>query len=75
MPPLGLATTRGTAVRLTLTNQLSPLLASGGRERNGGGVRGSCQVAKVVHMRKRHLRGSTQPAGCNRRDSLRITLA
>jgi hypothetical protein len=29
MPPLGLATTRGTAVRLTLTNQLSPLLDAG----------------------------------------------
>ena len=28
-PPLGLATTRGTAVRLTLTNQLSPLLDAG----------------------------------------------
>ncbi|MEX2270428.1 MAG: ATP-binding protein [Vicinamibacterales bacterium] len=29
MPPLGLTTTRGTAVRLTLTNQLSPLLDAG----------------------------------------------
>ena len=28
-PPLGLATTRGTAVRLTLTNHLSPLLDAG----------------------------------------------
>src|SRR5262245_1282272 len=28
-PPLGLATTRGTGVRLTLTNQLSPLLDAG----------------------------------------------
>jgi Histidine kinase-, DNA gyrase B-, and HSP90-like ATPase len=28
-PPLGLATSRGTAVRLTLTNQLSPLLDAG----------------------------------------------
>jgi len=28
-PPLGLTTTRGTAVRLTLTNQLSPLLDAG----------------------------------------------
>ena len=28
-PPLGMATTRGTAVRLTLTNQLSPLLDAG----------------------------------------------
>src|SRR5262249_36266465 len=29
MPPAGLATTRGTAVRLVLTNQLSPLLDAG----------------------------------------------
>lgn len=29
MPPPGLATTRGTAVRLVLTNQLSPLLDAG----------------------------------------------